>query len=110
MVGVYVGVKEVKGVNSLTPLTSLTSKSTPCILVFPFNVFFVLCYLAFANVGKAVVFVVLTVVEADAFAVLRNSHWDDLVDEPIAKIADDEGIYYYYREEVIKVLLSPASF
>ena len=63
--------------------------------VFLFNVLLVLCNLALTNMGKAVVLVVLTVVETHTLAVFRHAHRDDLVDEPVAEVANRKCIDNY---------------
>ena len=56
--------------------------------MFLFDVLLIFGDLAFADVGKTIVLVVLAIVETDTLAVLRNSHWYELVDEPVAEVAD----------------------
>ena len=64
--------------------------------MFLFDVLLIFGNLAFADVGETVVLVVLAIVETDTLAVLRNSHWYKLVDEPVAEVADCKCIDNYY--------------
>lgn len=61
--------------------------------VFLFYMLLVFGYFALANMGKSVMLVVLTIVKTYVFAVFGNTHWNELVDKPIAKITDYERIY-----------------
>src|SRR5574344_378525 len=58
---------------------------------------FIFSNLTFAKVGKTVMLVVLTEVEANPFALDAHAHRNALVDEPIAEVAHAEGVDKDYR-------------
>lgn len=55
----------------------------------------VLCQFALAEVSKTVVLVVLAEVKAYTLALDADTHWNEAVDEPIAKVAHAERIDEY---------------
>ena len=54
--------------------------------------------------SQAVVLIVLRNVETDVLAPLANTHWDEVIDEPVTEVAHNECIDDYYNEgeEVIE--------
>ena len=67
-------------------------------------ILFVLRNLTFCNVCKTIVLIVLRDVKTDMLAPLANTHWDEVVDEPITEVTHNERINDYYDEgkEMVK--------
>ena len=58
----------------------------------------------FPYVSKTIVLVVLTVVETNTLTVLRHTHRNAKVDEPVTEVTHYEGIYnhHHYGKEMIE--------